>query len=107
MNQFTFFGRKCWKFKGGSGRAATFLMEESKSFFRGVIFSAVAFFATNALAGDADINLPDLQQPGVSFLGGNLGAHAILYFGLVVCVSSARCSEFFNTNKPARCRCIN
>jgi K(+)-stimulated pyrophosphate-energized sodium pump len=64
-------------------------MGRNKSFFCGVIFSAAIFFAVNAFAGDADINLPDLQQPGVSFLNGSLSAHVILYFGLVVCVIGA------------------
>ena len=41
------------------------------------------FFAMDALAGDADINLPSLQD--VSFFGGGLGAHAILYSGLIIC----------------------
>ncbi len=43
--------------------------------------------ATNAWAGDADINLPSLQD--VSFHGGALSGHAILFFGLAVCVMGA------------------
>ena len=43
--------------------------------------------ATNAFAGDADINLPPLQD--VSFCGGALSGHAILFFGLAVCVIGA------------------
>ncbi|HTX20951.1 MAG TPA: sodium-translocating pyrophosphatase [Candidatus Aquilonibacter sp.] len=43
--------------------------------------------AANVFAGDADINLPPLQD--VSFLNGGLSGHAILYFGLAVCVIGA------------------
>ncbi|HTA95853.1 MAG TPA: sodium-translocating pyrophosphatase, partial [Verrucomicrobiae bacterium] len=60
-----------------------------KRFFGGAILLAAIFGARNCFAGDADINLPDLQQSGVSFLNGSLGANAILYFGLVVCVIGA------------------
>ena len=42
---------------------------------------------TRAFAGEADINLPPLQD--VSFFGGSLSSHAILYFGLAVCVIGA------------------
>src|ERR1700678_4005408 len=38
---------------------------------------------TRAFAGEADINLPPLQD--ASFFGGSLSSHAILYFGLAVC----------------------
>jgi K(+)-stimulated pyrophosphate-energized sodium pump len=48
---------------------------------------AVLFCATNAFAGDADINLPSLQD--VSFCGGALSSHAILFSGLAVCVIGA------------------
>jgi K(+)-stimulated pyrophosphate-energized sodium pump len=41
----------------------------------------------NAFAGDADINLPSLQD--VSFFGGGLGAHSILYAGLIICAIGA------------------
>src|SRR5450432_2743094 len=43
--------------------------------------------AIHAFAGDADINLPPLQE--VSFFGGTLSGHCILYFGLVVCAIGA------------------
>jgi K(+)-stimulated pyrophosphate-energized sodium pump len=53
--------------------------------------SAILLFAlsgaTNAFAGDANINLPSLQE--TSFLGGSLTGHAILFFGLAVCVVGA------------------
>ena len=42
---------------------------------------------TNAFAGEADIKLPNLET--VSFFGGGLSSHAILYFGLAVCVVGA------------------
>ncbi len=47
----------------------------------------LALSATSAFAGDADINLPLLQD--VSFFGGGLSAHGILFFGLAVCVVGA------------------
>ena len=43
--------------------------------------------ATNALAGDADINLPSLTE--VSFGNGTLTARTILYLGLAVCAIGA------------------
>src|SRR3954470_23974726 len=55
-----------------------------KMIFGGAIF---ALCGMNAFAGDADINLPSLQD--VSFFNGSLSGHAILYFGLVVCVIGA------------------
>ncbi|MGA2028932.1 MAG: sodium-translocating pyrophosphatase [Verrucomicrobiota bacterium] len=61
-------------------------MGRNKLFFRGAIFFAAAFFATNAFAGDADINLPSLQD--VSFFGG-LGGRAILFSGLIICAIGA------------------
>jgi K(+)-stimulated pyrophosphate-energized sodium pump len=48
---------------------------------------AVIFAASNALAGDADINLPAFND--VSFYNGALGSHAILYLGLVICAVGA------------------
>ncbi len=39
--------------------------------------------ATSMFAGDADIQLPSLDQ--VSFYSGALSSHAILYLGLVIC----------------------
>src|ERR1700722_17964995 len=62
-------------------------MAGNKSFFRGAIFFAAAFCATNAFAGDADINLPSLEE--VSFGNGSLTAHAILFSGLVICAIGA------------------
>jgi K(+)-stimulated pyrophosphate-energized sodium pump len=41
----------------------------------------------NAFAGDADINLPSLQD--VSFFGGGLGARVILCSGLIICAIGA------------------
>ncbi len=41
----------------------------------------------SALAGEADIHLPPLQD--VSFFNGSLSSHGILYFGLAVCVIGA------------------
>ena len=61
-------------------------MGSYKSAFRTATLTAL-FGAPNALAGDADINLPSLQD--VSFFGGALSGHVILFFGLVVCVIGA------------------
>ncbi len=37
-------------------------MERNKSFLRGAILFAALFCGANAFAGDADINLPSLQD---------------------------------------------
>src|SRR5882724_9024627 len=63
------------------------LMGLNKRFFRGAMALAILFCAGNCFAGDADINLPALQN--ISFANGSLGGHAILCFGLVVCVIGA------------------
>src|SRR5580692_3937810 len=55
----------------------------------GIIVLLLGLGATHALAGDADINLPDLQQSGVSFFNGSLSAHAILFSGLAICAIGA------------------
>jgi K(+)-stimulated pyrophosphate-energized sodium pump len=46
-------------------------------------FIALLLAAPAALAGEADIKLPDLTQ--VSFMGGALGGLTILNLGLVIC----------------------
>jgi len=50
------------------------------------LLSSMVFllFAGTALAGEADINLPDLTQ--VSFMGGALSGLTILNAGLIICV---------------------
>ena len=52
---------------------------------------AIAFLLapglTTAFAGEADINLPPLEK--VSFFGGSLSSHTILYCGLAICVIGA------------------
>jgi K(+)-stimulated pyrophosphate-energized sodium pump len=62
-------------------------MGRNKSFFRGLICFAAASCAMDAFAGDADINLPPLQD--VSFFGDGLGARAILCSGLIICAIGA------------------
>ena len=47
----------------------------------------LAISTASASAGEANIHLPPLQN--VSFFGGSLSSHAILYFGLAVCVVGA------------------
>jgi K(+)-stimulated pyrophosphate-energized sodium pump len=61
-------------------------MARNKSLFRSAILLAVLFCAANAFAGDADINLPSLQD--VSFPGG-LSGRAILFAGLIICAIGA------------------
>jgi K(+)-stimulated pyrophosphate-energized sodium pump len=56
-------------------------------FLRLCVLLSGCFGGANALAGDADINLPALDQ--VSFYNGTLGSHAILYLGLVICAVGA------------------
>ena len=51
------------------------------------LLSALILTATNTFAGDADINLPSLTN--VTFGNGSVSAHAILYFGLAVCLIGA------------------
>jgi K(+)-stimulated pyrophosphate-energized sodium pump len=60
-------------------------MGRNKSFIRSALLLAAMFCASNAFAGDADINLPSLQD--VSFSG--LSAHAILCAGLIICAIGA------------------
>jgi K(+)-stimulated pyrophosphate-energized sodium pump len=98
LGQFTFFIRKCWKIKPGFGKLPSF-MGRNKAFIRAPILLATLFGAANAFAGDADINLPPLQD--VSFLAGKLTSHAILFFGLVVCAVGAAFG-FFEYAKTRR-----
>ncbi len=57
-------------------------MQKSKWLFVGILFAA-----TSAFAGDADIQLPALDQ--VNFLYGSVTSHEILFFGLIVCAVGA------------------
>ncbi|HEY4414266.1 MAG TPA: sodium-translocating pyrophosphatase [Verrucomicrobiae bacterium] len=62
-------------------------MFQKKIFLRGALWLFVLFGPLSAFAGDADIQLPPLQD--VSFLGGKLTGHAILFAGLTICVLGA------------------
>lgn len=53
----------------------------------GIITTLLAAGATNAFAGEANINLPALDH--VTFFNGQLSSYALLYFGLAVCVIGA------------------
>ena len=53
----------------------------------GAVSILLAAGATSAFAGEANIQLPPLEP--VTFFSGNLSSHAILYFGLAVCVVGA------------------
>jgi hypothetical protein len=61
-------------------------MTKKKKFFSGAIALFAIFSTTNVFAGDADINLPSLQD--VSFLVG-LSGRAILFSGLIICAIGA------------------
>ena len=74
-------------------------MGSYKPSFR-IAMLAALFCATNAFAGDADINLPDLTQ--VTFPGVGLGGHALLYLGLACCVVGA----LFGFYEYGRCRAL-
>jgi K(+)-stimulated pyrophosphate-energized sodium pump len=62
-------------------------MGNQKSFFRFTILLAALFCGANAFAGDADINLPSLQE--VSFYQGLVSSNGILVMGLIVCAVGA------------------
>jgi K(+)-stimulated pyrophosphate-energized sodium pump len=62
-------------------------MGQKKRFFGGAILLSAMFGAANAFAGDADIQLPSLQE--VSFYQGSVTSHAVLYLGLVICAVGA------------------
>ncbi|MEA1971179.1 MAG: sodium-translocating pyrophosphatase [Thermodesulfobacteriota bacterium] len=54
-----------------------------------VIFTTLFVFAPVAMAGEADINLPDLSQVTFNVLGGTVGGLSLMYWGLLVCVIGA------------------
>ncbi len=54
---------------------------------RNILFLFIFFAVTSAFAGDADIQLPSLDK--VNFFHGNVTAHEILFFGLIVCLVGA------------------
>ncbi len=53
----------------------------------GVIAALFGPGLASAFASEANIHLPPLEK--VAFLGGNLSSHAVLYFGLAVCLIGA------------------
>ncbi|HOG18060.1 MAG TPA: sodium-translocating pyrophosphatase [Syntrophales bacterium] len=57
-----------------------------RSFWSSLLAIGIVLFLTTpmALAGEADIKLPDLSQ--ISFMGGSLGGLTILNLGLVICL---------------------
>ena len=73
-------------------------MLKTKSFIRGAMLLALMNLGTNTFAGDADINLPPLQD--VTFFGGSLSGHALLYLGLACCVVGS----LFGFWEYGRCR---
>jgi K(+)-stimulated pyrophosphate-energized sodium pump len=67
-------------------------MSRKKSLLTSAMVSLTGLVATNAFAGDADIQLPSLQN--TAYLGGSLSGHAILLFGLVVCLAGVVFGHF-------------
>jgi len=74
-------------------------MQKNKLLGWGVVLLTILTSST-AMAGDADINLPDLTQ--VTFPGVGLGGHALLYIGLACCVVGA----LFGFWEYGRCRAL-
>jgi len=74
-------------------------MQKNKLFSWSVVLFTMLTSST-AMAGDADINLPDLTQ--VTFPGVGLGGHALLYLGLVACAIGAA----FGFWEYGRCRAL-
>ncbi len=61
-------------------------MNKQKIFFCGAVLLAL-FASTNGLhASEAHIKIPDLGKVSFDLFGQNVSGHAILYFGLVVCL---------------------
>ena len=75
-------------------------MKRMSSLFGIGIVLAVLFGAANAFAGDADINLPPLQD--VSFLWGKLSGRLLLSLGLVACFIGV----LFGFYEYIRCRAL-
>jgi K(+)-stimulated pyrophosphate-energized sodium pump len=67
---------------------------------RGGIFLAAIFCATKTLGGEADIQLPSLEN--LSFFHGRVTGYAILFFGLFVCIIGAA----FGLWEYMRCRAL-
>ncbi|MDR3455866.1 MAG: sodium-translocating pyrophosphatase [Verrucomicrobiae bacterium] len=62
-------------------------MTRNNTYYRLLIALTVVFGGVNTFAGDADIQLPALDQ--VKFFHGNVTSQEILLFGLVVCLIGA------------------
>ncbi|MCK4535245.1 MAG: sodium-translocating pyrophosphatase, partial [Syntrophobacterales bacterium] len=54
-----------------------------------IIFTTLFLFAPVALAGEADIKLPDLSQVTFNVLGATVSGLSLMYWGLLVCVIGA------------------
>jgi K(+)-stimulated pyrophosphate-energized sodium pump len=73
------------------------------------LFSMLSAFAATflltaplALAGEADIVLPDLSKVAFNMFGGSVGGLGIMYFGLIVCIIGLIFSVFqYNQTKNA------
>jgi K(+)-stimulated pyrophosphate-energized sodium pump len=62
-------------------------MSRKKTLFYGALALLTLAGTTSTFAGDADIQLPSLQD--ASFLGGSLSGQTILFSGLAVCIVGA------------------
>jgi K(+)-stimulated pyrophosphate-energized sodium pump len=62
-------------------------MTRNKTYFRLLTVLTMVFVRTDAFAGDADIQLPPLDE--VRFFHGSVTCQEILIFGLIVCVIGA------------------
>ncbi|HPR04861.1 MAG TPA: sodium/proton-translocating pyrophosphatase, partial [Deltaproteobacteria bacterium] len=63
-------------------------MGKAKRSFWSIFFALVAvlFSASMALAGEADIQLPDLSTVAFNIMGAPVGGLTILNFGLIICL---------------------
>jgi K(+)-stimulated pyrophosphate-energized sodium pump len=75
-------------------------MQKTKSLLRTGIVLAALLGAANAFAGEADINLPSLQD--VTFFGGGLSGPVLLYIGLAFCAIGV----LFGFYEYKRCRAL-
>jgi K(+)-stimulated pyrophosphate-energized sodium pump len=81
-------------------QAAHPLMTGNGKLLRGGILLAALFGGANAFAGEADIQLPSLDE--VNFFHGAVTSRAILFFGLFVCAVGAA----FGIWEYTRCRAL-
>ncbi|HZM05394.1 MAG TPA: sodium-translocating pyrophosphatase [Candidatus Saccharimonadales bacterium] len=64
-------------------------MQNKKTFLRAAASVAALLVSSNAFAGDADIQIPDLAPVNFTLAGSSIHGLTILYLGLLVCVLGA------------------